>query len=132
MIAADEFNGAIRDVLVRVFRANEFVVLDLQPVFFPAAGFADNVKKRQMTIRPIGKLNFIHVLSSFDSPVIRSAPYKKLSLYSTAVAARPCHSLECPVPSLELAEDISDRKRFAVATRWVCDALKPVAAGANT
>jgi hypothetical protein len=50
MIAADEFDRAVSDVLVRVFRANEFVVFHLQSVLFPTAGFADHVQKRQMAI----------------------------------------------------------------------------------
>jgi hypothetical protein len=83
MIAADEFDRAVSDVLVRVFRANEFVVFHLQSVLFPTAGFADHVKKRQMAIRAIGELYFIHALSSLDSSVICSAAYKELNFYST-------------------------------------------------
>src|SRR5215470_5743006 len=64
MIPADELHAAVGNVIVRILRADEFVVLDLQSVFFPAAGISYDVKKWQMALRAIRELNFVHVLSS--------------------------------------------------------------------
>jgi hypothetical protein len=61
MIAADELYAAIGNVVVGILRADEIIVLHLQSVFFPAAGFPDNVKKRQMAFRAIRKMYFVHV-----------------------------------------------------------------------
>ena len=36
MIAADELHGTVRDIIVRILRTDEFVVIDLQPILFPA------------------------------------------------------------------------------------------------
>src|ERR1043166_4324448 len=60
MIASDEFDTAVCDVFVGVFRSNIFIVFDVESVFLPAAGLADNVKKRQMAFRAIRELDFFH------------------------------------------------------------------------
>jgi hypothetical protein len=50
MIAADKFDRAVSDVLMRVLGADEFVVFDFEAVFLPTAGLSDHVEKRQMTL----------------------------------------------------------------------------------
>src|SRR4029453_13286624 len=61
MIAADELYAAIGNVIMGSLRTDEIIVLHLQSLFFPAAGFADHVKKRQMAFRPIREMYFVHV-----------------------------------------------------------------------
>jgi hypothetical protein len=60
VIAADKLYAAVGDVFMGILGANEIVILHLQPVLFPAAGFSDNVKKRQMAFRAIRKMYFVH------------------------------------------------------------------------
>jgi hypothetical protein len=61
MIAADELYAAIGDVVVSILRTDKIIVLHLQSVFLPAAGFPNHVKKRQMAFRAIRKMYFVHV-----------------------------------------------------------------------
>jgi hypothetical protein len=61
MVAADELYAAIGNVVVSILRTDEIIVLHLQPVLIPAAGFSDDIKKRQMAFRAIGKMYFVHV-----------------------------------------------------------------------
>jgi len=60
MIAADELYTAVGNVLVGILRANEIIIFHLQSVFFPAARFSDNVKKRQMAFGPIREMYLVH------------------------------------------------------------------------
>src|SRR4051794_28027683 len=39
------------------------VVVDLQPVLFPRAGFSDHVQQNEMTAGPIGECDLVHGLS---------------------------------------------------------------------
>ena len=55
VVAADELDLAGRHRAMRVGRRNVPVVVDLEPVFLPGAGFGDDVQQHQMAARPIGK-----------------------------------------------------------------------------
>jgi hypothetical protein len=60
MIAADKFDAAVGDVLMRILRRDFVVVVHIQAVFCPGAGIVDDMQKRQVAIRAIGKVNFVH------------------------------------------------------------------------
>ena len=63
VIATDELHAAVGNVVMGILGADEIVILHLQPVLFPAAGFADDVQKRQMAFRAIRKMYFVHLES---------------------------------------------------------------------
>jgi hypothetical protein len=60
MVAADKLYASVGDVVVGILRADEIIVLHLEPVFLPAPGFSEHMKKRQVTFRTIGKMYFVH------------------------------------------------------------------------
>ncbi len=64
MIAADEFDRAVGDVLVRILRSDLVVVIHVKAVLRPGTRVVHDVKKRQMAVRAIGKVYFVHDVSS--------------------------------------------------------------------
>ena len=64
MIAADELDRAVGDVLVRILRSNFVVVIHVKAVLRPGTRVVNDVKKRQMAVRTIGKVYFVHDVSS--------------------------------------------------------------------
>jgi hypothetical protein len=64
MIAADEFHRAVGNVLVRILGSDLVIVIHIQAMFCPGAGFMNYVQERQVAVGTIGKVYFIHGASS--------------------------------------------------------------------
>src|SRR3970282_3015505 len=89
MVAADEFDGALGDVLVRIFRTNFVVVIDIQAVFGPRARIVDDVEKRKVAVRAIGKIDFVHgVALLYRSVLCEAGLFVNMEIYlSLSLAA---------------------------------------------
>ena len=71
MIAADEFDGAVGDVLVRIFRSYFVIVIHIEAMLRPRARVMHDVQKRQMAVRTVGKIYFVHdVVLLYESVLI--------------------------------------------------------------
>ncbi len=64
MVAADKLHATVGDIVVSILRTDEFVVVDLQSMLFPAAGLSYNMEKRQMSFRSVREIDLFHQLSS--------------------------------------------------------------------
>src|SRR5260370_40609100 len=91
MIAAYEFDLAQRNRAMRLRRGYLLIVIDIQPVLLPGAGFGDDVQQHQVAAGAVRKSDLVHRASQnlVSSPSMSDRSFRPASIHSPSLPCPP-------------------------------------------